>query len=402
MKRQSVGLLVLSSFLFLRAPTAKEFDLSQHIFKVTAQNKFERSLIANAGVSIEVVKGDQVTAIGTGAAVQKLKNLGFVVTELSPVEALDFPVEDQRFHNYTELKTALVNLSRSYPQQTELQVIGRSGEGRDILALKISANRNSAESLPGILYVGGHHAREHLSVEIPLMLAEDLLAKYAANDSRVRSLLETRDITIIPNLNPDGSEYDISTGSYKVWRKNRRANARRTFGVDLNRNYDFAWGTGGSSTNPSDETYMGTAAFSEPETVAIKNYVEAHPNIKVMLSYHTYSELILYPWGHTYDPIAQAQDKKIFENMANTMSRWNGYTPQQSSELYIASGDLTDWAYGAHKIFAFTFELDPQGGFGSGGGGFYPGAAVIDEVYKKNFEPALYLLQMAGDPTRAL
>jgi carboxypeptidase T len=87
--------------------------------------------------------------------------------------------------------------------------------------------------------------------------------------------------------------------------------------------------------------------------------------------------------------------------MAKKMAEWNGYTPEQSSELYIASGDTTDWSYGAHKIISFTFELDPAGG-GFGGGGFYPGPAVIQPVFQKNIEPCLYLLEYADNPARVL
>ena len=111
--------------------------------------------------------------------------------------------------------------------------------------------------------------------------------------------------------------------------------------------------------------------------------------------------MILYPWGHVYESIANARDKQVHEVMAQKMATWNGYQPQQSSELYIASGDTTDWSYGEHKIILFTFELDPAN-TGWGSGGFYPGADVIPQVQNKNLEPVLYLIEYSDNPYRAI
>ncbi len=81
------------------------------------------------------------------------------------------------------------------------------------------------------------------------------------------------------------------------------------------------------------------------------------------------------------------------------MAQWNHYTPQQASDLYIASGDTTDWAYGKHGIFAFTFELSPSDMMD---GGFYPGARILDRVFRDNLQPCLYLIDLADNPHRAL
>ena len=85
--------------------------------------------------------------------------------------------------------------------------------------------------------------------------------------------------------------------------------------------------------------------------------------------------------------------------MAQTMSQWNQYTPQQAADLYIASGDTVDWAFGVHGIIGFTFELDPSS---SWDGGFYPGQDVILPVFEKNWEPCLYLIEKADDPYQVL
>ena len=143
-------------------------------------------------------------------------------------------------------------------------------QGRDIWALRLCADaKGDAQSkLPGAFFVGEHHAREHLSNEVPLALAGKLVD--GRNDPEIKGLLATRDIVIIPTLNADGAEYDVEGDKYHMHRKNMRDNGDGSFGVDLNRNYGFGWGGGGASTDPNDETYRGASAFSEPETQAVK------------------------------------------------------------------------------------------------------------------------------------
>lgn len=398
--QKPVAALTALVVFFIASPAAISEDQMQHWMKVSARDAFERSLIANTGASIEVIREDYVMAFGSTASMRDIQKLGRLQTSSTALESFNFPQADQNYHTYVELEEKLFDLNAKYPQLSHLESLGNSTEGRSIWSLRISGDLATASQRPGIFFVGGHHAREHLSVEVPLMLAEHLLKSYTAGDMRIRALLDSRDIHIVPALNPDGLEFDIATGKYQYWRKNRRSNGDRTFGVDLNRNYAFKWGTGGSSKRTNDETYMGPTAFSEPETQAVKTFIEKNININVVLSFHTFSQLILYPWGHTHSPIGVIEDQRTHEMMAKKMATWNGYTPQPSSDLYIASGDLTDWTYGAHKIVSFTFELDPKGGFSPDG--FYPGSAVIPSVFQKNLEPALYLIEYADNPRRVL
>jgi carboxypeptidase T len=295
----------------------------------------------------------------------------------------------------------LEDLAKKHSDIAKLHVIGQSLEGRDIFALQINSDGRSLmegqSTRPGAIFMGNHHAREHLSNEVPLMTAEYLLEH--RDDPRISRLIDSRDLWFLPMVNPDGVEYDIEGTSYRSWRKNRRQNANGTFGVDLNRNYSYMWGTGGSSTNPSSDTYMGPTPFSEPETQAVRDFVANHLNATVLVSFHTFSELILYPWGHKYAPIEKERDLQVYRKMATTMSEWNGYTPQPSSDLYIASGDTTDWSYGTYGIFSFTFELSPKSMWQ---GGFYPGAGMIDRVFQDNLRPCLYLMELANDPYQVL
>lgn len=396
-----LGLVAVAAMALLPIQNAQSVDTNQYWMKIRAEDKFQRSLIANTGATIETTREDYVIAVGSLEEKKAIEELGLLEVSFPLTEAMDFPAKDAAFHNYAEMTDKLRTLTQQHSSISQMNSIGKSLEGRDIWAIRISGDLANADTLPAAIFMGGHHAREHLSIEMPIYYIEYLLTEYANGNPRIQRLVNGRDLHFVPMVNPDGAEYDISTGSYKSWRKNRRQNGNGTYGVDLNRNYGYGWGGGGASTSPNSDTYRGPSAFSEPETQAIKKYVETHENITSLLSFHTYSQLILYPWGHQYEGISNTRDKQVHEVMAKKMAEWNGYRPQQSSELYIASGDTTDWSYGEHKIISFTFELDPANS-GWGGGGFYPGAQIIPEVQRKNLEPVLYMIEYADNPYRVL
>jgi carboxypeptidase T len=371
-------------------------DGSTYWMKINAKNKYQRSKIANTGAVIENLADDYVIAFGNAKELSRVKATGLLAQSfIYDATIMDFPSKDSNFHNYTELLTDMKALADSAPDIVAYEVLGKSLEGRDIVNLRLSTDLDKSGDKPGVIFLGTHHAREHLSTEIPLMLAQYLVSEYKKNNPDIVRYLQTREISIVPLVNPDGAEYDIASGRYRGWRKNRSHNRDGSYGVDLNRNYGYMWGTGGASRDGDSDVYMGPQPFSEPETQVIKNFIESKTNVTELLSFHTFSELVLYPWGYSYDPVADQRDLKVYQTMARTMAAWNHYTPEQSSELYIASGDTTDWAYGVHKIFSFTFEMDPRNG---GMNGFYPGQAVIPVVFQKNLQPCLYLIEHAADP----
>lgn len=383
-------------FLFGQLTFAEASDEKLHWARIAANDSLERTALIEAGLSIEVVDEDSVVVLATAEELKKVEEKFNVLVnfELGP---MDYPSKDSNFHNYAELTEALQKLAKENSNLVKLESAGKSLENRDIWALTITSNQAKHTEQAGIIFMGGHHAREHLSVEMPLILAQQLVASYKAGDERVKRYLDSRSIYIIPVVNPDGAEHDIASGNYRMWRKNTRKNNDGSMGVDLNRNYDHHWGTVGISHNPRSDVYCGPSAFSEPETQAVRDFFDSHPNITIMQSYHTFSELILYPWGHTHDKITKEPDYQVHSTMAQKMSEWNQYTPQQSSDLYLTSGDTSDWSYGVRGIISFTFELDPASIFS---GGFYPGQSYIQPVFKKNWEPALYLIEYADNPYR--
>ena len=390
-------------------------DDSMHFVHLRASNVQERSQIAQY-IHIDQIIEEDVYATLSSYDLSVLKALqgdkivehhSLAFDEGSDLRSLnndiyDFPDEDDIYHTYDEVLSALDDLRAHYPHIVEIYTLGTTVEEREIPMIRITQKQNRSSELfvPGILFVGSHHAREHLATEVPLLLAQYLVQNYESN-SEIKNLIDSRDIYIVPILNVDGKLYDIKGKRYKLWRKNRSFNKNSSKrGVDLNRNYAYGWGTGGSSKSPGSSVYMGPSPFSEPETTAIKNFIEIAPNIRILLSFHTYSELILYPWGGSYNHVGGV-DQKIFEKMAMDMSKWNNYTPQKASDLYVASGDTCDWAYGVHNIYCFTFELSPSGGL-FGGGGFYPGAAIIDRTFNANIGPSLYLIEHSDNPARVL
>ena len=166
------------------------------------QDRNERNQIVNAGIAIDKVFSDAVGFIGTKRDIEKLKALGFKlkVSDLSQ-RKFDFPSSDQSFHNYSEVNSALEQIVTKHPNIASRFSIGKSLEGRELQGIRLSGSKKE-DTLPTAIFMGCHHAREHLSVEVPLKLAEYLSDKYDS-DSRIKDLLDSREVLIVPMINPD-------------------------------------------------------------------------------------------------------------------------------------------------------------------------------------------------------
>jgi len=298
------------------------------------------------------------------------------------------------FHDYFEVENELKALESQFPGLAQLHDLGDSLEGRHIYALKISTNVRADEDEARVLFLGCHHAREWISVEVPLLFGTYLLKHYAS-DAEVKRLLDQTEIWIVPLTNPDGLEYSIHT--YRYWRKNRRDNGDGSFGVDLNRNYGYAWGLDneGSSPDPESAVYRGTTPFSEPEARAVRDLVTSRP-FQALISFHSYAQDILYPWGYT-ETLApdDAKLRALAAGMADRIQAVNGrvysYGPAGSS-LYLTNGDTTDWAYGAFGVMAYTIELPPQD---YEGGAFFNAEADIQPIFLENLPSMTYLIDQS-------
>jgi len=185
-------------------------------------------------------------------------------------------------------------------------------------------------------------------------------------DPDVTAILDKVGFVIVPVVNPDGYDYAWTTN--RMWRKNRKANAGGTFGVDLNRNWDDHWGGQGSSRVPSSDTYCGTGPFSEPETTAASNFMKGLQNIKAAVDIHSYSQLLLRPYGWTTQ--LAPNDRALYDlgaQMQSIIRATHGmaYANDASWQLYFTTGTAQDWYYSkANVTIAYTFELRDTGRYG--------------------------------------
>jgi carboxypeptidase T len=374
----------------------------------------DRTAITRTGAAVNGRIDHALVVSATPAEARAIQRLGFRVRPLQQaiaeddMLAQDFPPADSRYHNYAELTAEVNQIVSSHPNIAQKFSAGTSYQGRDLMGVKISDNVATDENEPEVMFTHHQHAREHLTVEMAVYLLHLFTDNYGT-DSRITNLVNSREIWILPDLNPDGGEYDIATGSYRSWRKNRQPNSGSSaVGTDLNRNWAYRWGCcGGSSGSPSSDTYRGSAAESAPEVQRIANFVRSRvvggkQQIKTAIDFHTYSELVLWPFGYTYDNVVPGMSQDEYDTHAalgRAMAATNGYTPEQASDLYITDGSIDDWLWGDQRIFNFTFEMYPTG---FGGGGFYPPDEVIDREVSRNRAAVLYLLDQSDCPYRAI
>lgn len=315
------------------------------------------------------------------------------------------------YRTVAETNTRLDSLVVEHPQLAQVLDIGPSweaqagvsGGGERMRVLRLT-NSQIPGAKPALFAMTAVHAREYTTAELGLRFAEHLLAGYGS-DADATWLLDHHEIHLLVQSNPDGRKR-AETGL--SWRKNTNqgycgatSNAR---GADLNRNFPFAWGTvsGGSSPSPCNDTYRGPTAASEPETQAIVGYVRAlYPDRRgdglndpapddtqgVFLDIHSYSQLVLWPWGLTTQP---APNDAPLVALGRRFAWFNGYTPQQSVGLYPTDGTTDDFAYGELGVPAYTFEL---------GTAFFQDCASFESrIYPDNLQALLYAAKVVRAP----
>ena len=326
-----------------------------------------------------------------------------------------FPVNHEGFHSYAEMSAVLDDVAASHPDIAEKFSIGRSYEGRQVWALKISDNVGADEDEPEVLFTSQMHAREWLSLEQDLRIIELLTSNYRPNpdtqlEQRVKNIVDGLEIWVIPMLNPDGAEYDISNPSsgFRNWRKNRQAvGAGVQPGIDLNRNFGFKWGCcGGSSGKPGSFFYRGKAPWQGVEIALLRDFVldrivGGRQQIRAAIDWHAFNEEIMWPFAYTKADLPRpmaADDLAAFKAIAQGMADLNGYMPKQLSDLYVFDGGSSDWLYGDQRIFSLTIEVYPLDD--SHVGGFYPPDSIIERETTRNDGAVLYFLEQVACPYR--
>jgi len=300
------------------------------------------------------------------------------------------------FYTYSEMLSELDDMKELFPnlissrndvKDTDI-IAGNhpheTYEGRFLQWVRISDNPNTNETEPEILYTAVHHAREPGSLQQLIFYMWYLLENYESNQE-IRDIVDNTELYFIPCVNPDGYVYNETEEPEGggMWRKNRF----NSHGVDNNRNYSYidtngneVWDTAGTSNNTGNDTYPGTEPFSEAENRAIRYFVESN-DFKLALNNHTYSNLLLYPFGYDYNQLTE--DNEIFQSISALLVQENGYDNILSSELYPAAGDSDDFMYGLlttengesrDKIFAMTPEI---------GSSFWPASSTIEDLCKE-------------------
>jgi carboxypeptidase T len=333
------------------------------------------------------------------------------------------------YRNVDELYDDMALISDTYPSLTELVTYGSSycllsggclTPGNDYNAgFPLKAMRVTNQDIPGpkpvFFLMAGLHSREITTPEIAMRLLDWLVEGYGT-DPDATWLVDYHEVWIVPTANPDGL-WLVELGTRAPYngipfyqRKNSRPGCTQwppssswQYGVDLNRNHSHQWGTGGSSTQPCSQTYRGGSAGSESEVAQLEALVASlipnpHPptpgnpapddTMGILISLHSYSELVLWPWGYT--PV-QAPNRDQLKAIGDKLATYNGYLSCQPSVcLYVASGTSDDWAYGALGIPAFTYEV---------GTSFMPPYSQIDDVQWPDNGPSLqYAAKIARTP----
>lgn len=301
------------------------------------------------------------------------------------------------YHSYSELLAELDEMRSLFPGLISVkQPIdgGLTIENRPVYWVRISNNPDNEQEKRRVLYTALTHAREPAGMQQMLYQMWYLLENYE-NDAEIKYLVDNLEIYFIPCVNPDGYVFNQteSPSGGGMWRKNRRNNLNGTKGIDLNRNFGHNWGYDdlGSSPNGSSETYRGTAPFSEPETQLVKHFVETK-NFDLALNNHTYSNILIYPWGYANET---TPDAELLGTYASLMTETNGYAYGTCYQTlnYTANGGSDDWFYGEqttkNKVLAFTPEA------GNPADGFWPAANKIEEICAGHTNMNQYIARFA-------
>lgn len=375
-----VGALALMSTL-----ASAHFDLNgpKQIVRFKLNSQIKRFLKVNdydvAGVNY---RNGTIDALLTDEQVQKLKAMKADFTFSYPQNLLMAP--DKRYKNPQEIEEFVKDIAGRYPQIATVKSIGKSLEGRDIWAIKISDNAKKAEKEPAVFVNGMHHAREVMTPEITTDMIEYLLTNYNVKDEVTKWVNET-EIWVIPMFNVDGNNKMWTTDS--MWRKNVRGG----YGVDINRNYPYAWNScGGSSGMQWAQDYRGASAGSEPETQAMMNFVASIKPV-FSISYHSYSELVIYPFGCSRQ---RTPAEEAVETIGKEIATKIGYKPGTSWEvLYNVDGGDIDWLYATHQVIPYVIEVNDDNA------GFHPNYDKLrDKTVERNRAGWMHLLERMNGP----
>ncbi|MPY49107.1 M14 family metallopeptidase [Streptomyces acidicola] len=316
------------------------------------------------------------------------------------------------------LKEEIIRTGQEHPSLTKVVSIGKTLQGQDILALKLTKNAKNAKdgAKPSVLYMSNQHAREWITPEMTRRLMHHYLDNYGT-DKRIKKIVDSTELWFVLSANPDGYDFTHQADGDRQWRKNMRDNngdgqIAIGDGVDLNRNFAYKWGYDdeGSSPFPTSQTYRGAGPNSEPETKALDAF-EKRIGFKYGINYHSAAELLLYGVG--WQVATPTPDDVLYKSLAGTPenSAIPGYHPQLSSELYTTNGEADGHAANVNGTAMFTPEMstcetasnaDPDDAWEARDCGsiftFPDDEKLIQQEFEKNIPFALSVAESAAKP----
>lgn len=321
----------------------------------------------------------QVDVVVNDWDLERLAAAGFTVSFDKAQKLYDKGL-DSEYKEPAEVEAILRELADAHPEIARLESIGKSSEGRDIWALKISDNVNEDEaSESSVLFNGMHHAREVMTPEVVIDAAQWLVNNYVAGDAKAVNWVNQTEIYLVPMVNVDGNA-KVWSGS-RMWRKNTNYG----HGVDINRNYPYQWGScNGSSGSTWSDTYRGPTAGSEPEAQALMGLVS---RVKPVfdISYHSYSEIVIYPMGCR--GARTGGNRAVVENIGASLGTLVDYEAGTAWELlYSVDGGDIDWMYAAEQVLPYVLEVN------SSRQGFQPSYSQWRDVTVERVRPSWQLL----------
>ncbi|XP_007504383.2 carboxypeptidase A5 [Monodelphis domestica] len=267
------------------------------------------------------------------------------------------------YHTLQEIYTWMDNFVAEHADLVSKIVIGQTFEKRSIFVLKFSTGNKTR---PAVWIDTGIHAREWITQATGVWTAMKIALDYG-EEPVLTEVLNHMDIFLEVITNPDGFAYTQSMN--RLWRKNRASNFNSTCkGVDPNRNWETGFGGVGSSKNPCSETYHGPFPHSEPEVASVANFIQKHKHFKALISIHSYSQMLLYPYGYRKEPTHDNEElHALAQEAVEALSQVHGTQyvfGRTINTIYVANGITIDWAYEHNIKYSFSFELRDTGVYG--------------------------------------
>ncbi len=258
----------------------------------------------------------------------------------------------QQYTSYAECVEFFQKAQQQNPNLLKVESIGKTYEDRDIIAVTITKDVKNNKNKPALFYTGTIHAREWIGIELSLAFAKYIL-EHIDYDPQLKKILEKTTLYMVPCANPDGFEY--SRNHFAFWRKNRRRNEDGSFGVDLNRNFEVGFSKNDVMTS---NVYSGPYPFSEPETVALRDFALNHKNITIALDYHSQGNVFFPAHNFIHEDAINAIDLNLLAgNMAEEIRKESGreygiHMGKPPTHLISGSGREFYYSLGALALVA--------------------------------------------------